>query len=544
MQPLQKSMVAPASANSPGMGWAQCCSHILSVRSTAIVGIVTFLWLFATTGLYPLLLPDEGRYVGVAWNMLSAGQYSVPRLDGMPFFHKPPLFYWLTALSLHVLGINEWAARLSSVLSATLAATLMFWFLKNHVSQRVASVAVVILATQPLFFGAAHYANLDMTVAGLIVATVLVAAVAAFKYESQEPYRVVLALAYALAAAGFLAKGLIGIVIPGGIIFFWLLLRRRFGTMWHMVSVLGVAVFLLLSLPWMLYMQQRYPGFFDYYIVYQHFRRFAETGFNNAQPIWFYMPVLLGLTLPWSIHLWRLANKAWWRNSEHAAVRSLMLTWLLVVVVFFSLPSSKLVGYVLPALVPLAYFIAELLVAKMQGAQSVRAFKTFWWSAAISVAICMAAVAVMVARPQPSSKGLAAKLQPYLKPTDNIVMLGRYYYDLDFYLHSGKTAFVMLNWDDPGIKQADNWSRELYDAGLFEPKTAAQLLITPAELIKKMCGARAEDLWLVGQAGSTDDYAFLRGMAPQVQDGKLRAWHVPAGPSLSFCGETPKSAPK
>ncbi|HUG60090.1 MAG TPA: glycosyltransferase family 39 protein, partial [Candidimonas sp.] len=274
------------------------------MQSTALVSIVVFVWLAATTGLYPLLLPDEGRYVGIAWNMLSVGQYAVPRLDGLPFFHKPPLFYWLTALSLNVFGVNEWAARLSSVLSATLMAAVLFWFLKHYVNQRVAIVAVIVLATQPLFFGAAHYADLDMMVAGIIAATVIAGAVAAFKSENEEPYRAVLSLAYALAAAGFLAKGLIGIVLPGGIIFFWLLGRRRFDTMWRMVSLPGIAVFLVLALPWVLYMQQRYEGFFDYYIVYQHFYRFFDKGFNNPSPFWFYVPVLLGLTLPWSVHLW------------------------------------------------------------------------------------------------------------------------------------------------------------------------------------------------------------------------------------------------
>src|SRR3546814_6839087 len=99
------------------------CSSDLG--STWKVAAASFVWLFATTGVYPLLLPDEGRYVGVAWNMLSAGQLSTPLLDGLPFFHKPPLFYWVSALSLHLLGSSEWAARMSSVLAATLTITLL-----------------------------------------------------------------------------------------------------------------------------------------------------------------------------------------------------------------------------------------------------------------------------------------------------------------------------------------------------------------------------------------------------------------------------------
>ena len=68
-------------------------------------------WLLATAWIRPLALPDEGRYVGVAWDMLGSGDWLVPRLDSLPYFHKPPLFYWITACSLAVFGPSEWAAR-------------------------------------------------------------------------------------------------------------------------------------------------------------------------------------------------------------------------------------------------------------------------------------------------------------------------------------------------------------------------------------------------------------------------------------------------
>jgi len=57
-------------------------------------------WLAFAIGLHPLTLPDEGRYVGVAWEMMRSGDWLVPMQNGLPFFHKPPLFYWLTALSM------------------------------------------------------------------------------------------------------------------------------------------------------------------------------------------------------------------------------------------------------------------------------------------------------------------------------------------------------------------------------------------------------------------------------------------------------------
>src|SRR5690606_1642232 len=154
--------------------------------------------------------------------------WSVPLLNGLPFFHKPPLFYWLTAASLWGFGLNEWAARLASVLGATLMVAALFSSLTAHPSRLQAVTASLVLGLQPFVFGAAHYANLDMLVAGIMTATIVLAASAALRIEAQRPYRPILALAYASAALGFLAKGLIGIVLPAGVIFAWLAGRRRF----------------------------------------------------------------------------------------------------------------------------------------------------------------------------------------------------------------------------------------------------------------------------------------------------------------------------
>ncbi len=537
----------------PGYAWGtgsnpppllQKFAKLLNVQSAWAVGMCAFLWFSATTWLYPLLLPDEGRYVGVAWGMLSSGDYAVPMLDGLPFFHKPPLFYWITALSLDLFGVNEWAARMASVLGASLTVGMAFWFIRAHAGQRIAILAALILLSCPLLFGASHYANLDMTVGGIITATVCVGAAAALRYEAGRRYRAMFALAYALAAAGFMAKGLIGIVLPGGVLFFWLLGRRRFDTMLRMIWLPGIILCLALSLPWMIAMQQRYPGFFDYYILYQHFYRYLEKGFNNARPFWFYVPVLLGLTLPWSLQIWRACRKAYWRQPQGRAVRGLMFAWLAVVLVFFSIPNSKLVGYILPALAPLAYFIAEGYALRMEGSGGSRAARTFIRSLYVSLGICILAVIVMTVWPQPGTKHLAKKMQHIYTHGEDIVMLERFRYDLDFYLHAGRPAAVVSNWNDPELPKTDNWRRELYDAIQFDQAAGARLLIDVDQLISRLCAPRHTGLWLLGDEESHDHYGFLQGMEAKLTDGRLRAWHIQPDEELSFCAGTPKGALK
>lgn len=95
-------------------------SHGFTAAALCLVAWVAF-----TLVARPLMLPDEGRYVGVAWEMLRSGEWLTPTLNGLPYFHKPPLFYWITATSLWLFGQHEWAARVASLLGAALGATAM-----------------------------------------------------------------------------------------------------------------------------------------------------------------------------------------------------------------------------------------------------------------------------------------------------------------------------------------------------------------------------------------------------------------------------------
>lgn len=524
-------------------------------RSWLWVFALSFVWLATTTWMYPLLLPDEGRYVGVAWHMLASGDYLTPRLDGMPFFHKPPLFYWLTAASLHVFGDNAWAGRLCSVLAAVVLVTVFYVFLRRYARWRAAGLAVVILAVQPFLFGAAHYANLDMLVATLMCLTIMAGADAVFRRDQILEDRMSLTGMYVAAAAGFLAKGLIGVVLPGGVLFFWLLARRRFDAILRLLWWPGIVLFLILTLPWMVIMQVRHPDFFHYYIVVQHFQRFLDPGFNNPHPFWFYVPVVLGLTLPWSIQLWRWCQPQGPLDAafvppvhrleqvDRRVLRGLMLSWLLVVLVFFSIPTSKLVGYVVAVLPPLAWFIQEAFEQRQeQGVAGVgRSIARHVTMAAI---VCWLAVAALLVFPQRGTKPLAQVLAAQARPGDQVVMLDQYAYDLPMYADWRAPIAVVSNWDDPGLKQADDWRLELYDAAQFEPDLGHRLLWLPARLRGFLCASDHPTTWLVGYLDEAHRFPVLAGLDPLVSARKMGLWRVAAGQTVSGCGETPRSAPE
>ena len=167
---------------------------------------------------------DEPYTFGVVYHMLRSGDWIVPTQNGLPFFHKPPLFFWLTAGSMEIFGANAAAARLAPLLAAMLAAFGFHAATRRRAGAPIANATVFILATMPFFFGGAQFANLDMLVAAFIALAIVFAAEAALDMRAGRPHRRALVMAWLCAALGVLAKGLIGLVLPGLVIVVWLVL--------------------------------------------------------------------------------------------------------------------------------------------------------------------------------------------------------------------------------------------------------------------------------------------------------------------------------
>ena len=495
-------------------------------------------WLVATAWARPLELPDEGRYVGVAWSMLGSGDWLVPRLDGLPYFHKPPLFYWITAASLALFGPFEWAARVASLLGGVAAMTALYLFVRRWQGEANARWSLLALATQPLFFIGGQFANLDMLVAGCITASVLAFAHAALREQEGSRSYAALAIGYGFAALGLLAKGLIGLVLPGLVIAGWLLLRRQWRLLWRLLWLPGILLFLAIGAPWFLAMQERYPGFAHYFFVVQHFARYAQGGFNNAQPFWFLPAVLALLALPWSA--WLLSPHA--RRAREPLARPLLQlawVWLGVVLLFFSLPSSKLVGYILPATAPLA-----LLAAQAFAAQADRVRMQRWWraGAAAAATACLAGVALAATLPRQSARDLGRALREQATRQERLVFLHAYYFDLPFYARWRGSVEVVEDWNDPALIGGDNWRKELADAGVFDPEQARRLLRLPAGLRTESCSSAA--WWAVGPQAMVQRYPVLQAAQLVATQRDLALWRVPAaGLRTPDCGETPIASP-
>ena len=317
-------------------------------------------------GALPLIDPDEGRYAEIPREMLERWDFITPTLNYVHYFEKPPLLYWLNAASMKVFGLNEFAARLPSALCGVATVLTTYIIARRLYDRRTAIISALILATSTGFVIQSRIILTDMLLTFCLTAALGAFIVAA----SQEKHRDKPApwyLFYFFSALAVLAKGLIGIVFPAGIIFFYLLLGREWSALKRMRLVSGLLLFLAVAAPWFVAVSLRNPEFARFFFIHEHFERFTSNVHGRSQPLWFFIPVLAGTMLPWSFFIPGALGRAW-RSRHHEGLPGLfLLIWCVLIFLFFSKSGSKLVPYLLPIFPPLAIMIAGRFCALLEG---------------------------------------------------------------------------------------------------------------------------------------------------------------------------------
>ncbi|WP_240964680.1 glycosyltransferase family 39 protein [Acidovorax sp. SRB_24] len=455
------------------------------------------LWalLLVLAGLRPLALPDEGRYAEIGRWMLVSGDWLTPRLDGIPFFHKPPLLHWLQALAMAVFGAGVWAARLAPALHAGLMMVTVYLAALQVAPPAVARRAALMLGTSLSFLAAGQYVNHDMLVAAWIGVAIWSFALAFL--HGPRPHAALARLGFVACALGVLSKGLIGLALPGLVLLVWLLWTRQLPKALRLPWASGLALFAVIALPWFVLAQRQYPDFVGYLFGVQQFGRYTGTAFNNPRPWWFYLPALAGLFFPWVIFALNQVKAP--VQSAQAATDSiarpvwlLCWIWMVAIVGFFSVPNSKIVGYVLPVMPPLA-LLAALGWQRWLGGHR--------WERALWGALCLLTVAVAVAvhglagryAARHGTQDIARTLACQARPSDTVYALGEYPYDLPFYTQSVQPMVVVQDWTALRRSAGDNWRRELFEGADFDP-AAGRVLQTPEVLAS---AAQQPGRWLV-----------------------------------------------
>ncbi|MGF1604286.1 MAG: ArnT family glycosyltransferase [Thermosynechococcaceae cyanobacterium] len=382
----------------------------LSILSLALLCGLVFLWQLGDIG---LIDETEPLFVEAARQMQETGDWVTPYFNGVTRFDKPPLIYWLMAVADRLIGVNEWAARLPSALSAIALVGLSGYCLQcfgcpslpssappvppepsfpsqRPRSQRFSAVAwmgtaILILTPEMLVWGRIGVS--DMLLTGCMGMALLAFFMGYARSEQPQQRRWYL-LFFVLSALAVLTKGPVGIVLPGLIIGSFLLyqgcLRQ---VLREMPLLLGSSLFLLLTVPWyVLVILANGEAYLDSFFGYHNFDRFTSTVNHHAGPWYFYfLVVLLGFApwsvwLPWAMARLRFFNVAQWRGQPRSEQLGLFaLHWFGGIFLFFTVAGTKLPSYVLP-LMP----AAAILVGGLAGQPRLRP-RQHQWSALVSI---------------------------------------------------------------------------------------------------------------------------------------------------------------
>ena len=351
---------------------------------------------FEPAGSY-LAEPDEPRYAEIPREMLASRDFVTPRLNGVPYFEKPPLLYWFNAAALSVFGETPWAARLPTRL-AGLGTTLLVGFSVARARGRPAGIAAAALfLASPMVLTFSRLNLTDGLLTFFFTATLLAGREAVERREAGRGAAAMSALTGALAAAGFLSKGLVAIVLPGGILLLWCLAARRPRALLALLAGPALPAFVLLAAPWFVMAERRNPGFLQFFFIHEHLQRFATAEASRPGPIYYFgMVFVLGFLpgLPFFFSGWRRVTAD--RDALFYAI------WFAVVLVFFSVSRSKLSPYLFPA-----FPAAAALAARGFSGSGQRRGR--WLGAAlISTALLAAAAAIPAVRRTVAHEGVTA----------------------------------------------------------------------------------------------------------------------------------------
>lgn len=313
-------------------------------------------------GVPVLFTPDEGRYAEIAREMVVNHQYIVPHLDGVIYFEKPPMIYWLTALSLKTFGFNIWAARLPNPVLSIIGVWFIYVVCRVvYQKRRVSLWAALIAGTSILYLGGGRYLNLDAGVALFLTVTLL-------SFWASRQYRqkswqanIWLLNAFIFSGLAVMTKGLIGIVFPMLIIGLWALIVGKYRLLLDYRLYLGLVVVLVISAPWVIAVNNQHPEFFHYYVIVQQILRYATDEQGRQMSNFVYFGIFIISFFPWFGFLPQVFKSVLTKLKTRKQHENewFLFVWGMAILLFFAFSKSILMGYLIPVVIPFAILIAR-----------------------------------------------------------------------------------------------------------------------------------------------------------------------------------------
>ncbi len=309
---------------------------------------------FTLLGYRDLIDPDEGRYAQIPAAMVSSGDWLTPRMFGFKYFEKPALQYWATAASFLAFGQSNVSARLWTAVMGFACVLLVVLFTSILFGHDAAFFAALFSLSNLLMVTMAHMLTLDMILTTFLIAGVGCFAVAQVWRGDPTRNRNWMLLGWAALALATLTKGLIGIVLPAASVILYSLWQRDF-ELWKKLHILkGIALYLAITAPWFVAVSLKNAEFAQFFFIHEHWTRYTTTEHHRQQPVYYFALVFLLGVLPWlATTISALVQPDFAKvpaNSGGFNAPRFLWTFVIFVLVFFSLGQSKLPAYILPAI--------------------------------------------------------------------------------------------------------------------------------------------------------------------------------------------------
>jgi len=445
----------------------------LSRFRSALAWLLPACGILLSCGWIGLVEPTETRYAEIAREMLKSGDWLIPRLNGIPHFHKPPVAYWAAASGIALLGVNEWGARLG----VALAAAFVLWA-TARLARPTGALGPVFLASSLLFFALAHQLASDMFLA---------AAVAGFYVAVLDPVARTRLWPFVALGLGFMIKGPVVLMLTVAPVLLAAAWTRDGTLMRWLASLRGWIVFAVIALPWYLLVLVRTRSLWTYFIQHQLWERYDTTTHQRGGPVYYFLAVILIGLLPWTWAAIRgFLDAALAATSRRIPTDAVLTSWVALPLVFFSFSGSKLPAYVLPLFPALAVLASRWPVEARRG-QWVRI-----GAAVFAVLLALLAAAKPFDDRLGSPRSMMRALRDARRPGEHVVEYGTFDAGVPFYL--GETVPMLEVPRDLGFEGAEEHSRAFVSRA-----DLARIVNTQGRV------------WVVGKQGAIEDLAKSLG---------------------------------
>ena len=338
---------------------------------------------FLNLGVSSIWDANEAFYAQTPREMIETGDYVTPSFNFQLRMNKPVLSYWNVAASYRVFGISEWSERLPIALGALVIIGTAFGLGRLLSGTFGGLLAALVLATSPRLLLLARRIIIDIHITMWMGLVLLCFALAETRPQRRRLY---LCLMYVAAGFGVLTKGPVAVFLPAVAFFIYLASQKRLGDLRHMLLPTGAVISLAIVVPWY-YLLYREHGweYIGSFIFGENLGRYAEAVGEQSRGLLFYIPVMLADLFPWSL---MIPLALWWaiRCQRRDRVARLLVVWIAVVVVFFSLSGTKEDLYILPIVTAEAALIGAMLATAVE---DVAAIRPIAWSAAATAVLLL-----------------------------------------------------------------------------------------------------------------------------------------------------------